>query len=79
MLPTLNPGQVIVAFKRRQYREGQVVIIRHDGLEKVKRIHAMQGGSIDVRGDNPSSSTDSRSFGFVSQDNVLGVVVWPRV
>lgn len=56
-----------------------MVIIRHDGLEKIKRIKRVdpQHG-IYVLGDNPGCSTDSRHFGWIDRDAVVGRVVWPR-
>lgn len=79
MAPTLQPGRIVIAIRRRELRKGQVVVIKHQGLEKVKRIHAAHGAAIEVRGDNASNSTDSRNFGPVDRDQVLGVIVWPRV
>ncbi len=79
MWPILDPEQVVVAVRKRKYVPEDVVIVLHDGREKIKRIRAVEHTKYDVRGDNPSQSTDSRHFGLVRKDNVLGKVVWPRV
>lgn len=78
MLPTLKPGSIAVAVPWRRYENEDVVIIRHNGLEKIKRIGAVQGAHYDVRGDNPSQSTDSRQFGLIEGQSILGKVIWPR-
>jgi len=57
---------------------GDVVIIQHNGLEKIKRIEAVVGDELYVLGDNPVQSTDSRAFGWLSTDVVIGRVIWPR-
>lgn len=77
MLPTLPPGRIVVAVHRRM-RPGTVVVIQHEGREKIKRIHAIEGARVYVLGDNPEASTDSRHFGWLPGSNVLGVVIWPR-
>jgi phage repressor protein C with HTH and peptisase S24 domain len=79
MWPVLEPGGVVIAVPKLQYRHEDVVIIRHNGSEKIKRIWTVQGGRYDVRGDNPSKSTDSRQFGLIKKETILGKVIWPRV
>jgi len=80
MTPTLHPGQIVVAsgwFLRP--RSGQVVIVNHNGLQKVKRIERVDPRrGVFVVGDNPHQSTDSRHFGWVSLNNIVGRVLWPR-
>jgi len=83
MLPALRPGQVVVAIRatRRLVRPsqvGQIVIIRHDGLDKIKRVSQVRDDRIFVVGDNPEHSTDSRHFGWLPAASIRGRVVWPR-
>jgi nickel-type superoxide dismutase maturation protease len=78
MLPTLRPGQVILALAHRRPKRGDIVVARHGGLDKVKRIHAHQDGRVFLVGDNAAESTDSRNFGWIPTTAVLAIVVWPR-
>lgn len=79
MLPTLKQDAVIWATGVfRDLSAGDVVIIRHQGIEKIKRVEAVQGNELYVLGDNPSASTDSRFFGWLPVSSVHAKVIWPR-
>ena len=78
MVPTLAPGGIIIGVWHRRAKVGDVVIIKHQGLEKTKRITQMAGRRIFVEGDNAMQSTDSRQFGWIDQNSVLARVIWPR-
>lgn len=78
MLPTLPPGKIVLALMRRNVRQGDVVIIKHDGLEKIKRVTQVQSSKIFVQGDNPAQSTDSHTFGWLPVHALAGKVIWPR-
>jgi len=93
MRPTLEPGDWALAIVPERVRPGDVVVIEHPerpGLEMVKRVLSVPGkrapngtetlGRVWVQGDDPASSTDSRSFGAVPLDLVRGrlaLVWWP--
>jgi len=79
MMPTLAPGQLVVGRFTRELRPGDVVIVSHDGLEKIKRIEKQQGDLIYLLGDNPGGSTDSRDFGWVLAKCIVAKVVWPKL
>ena len=81
MLPTLVPGQVVMATRRwRPVRVGDVVVVpdpRDHGRLVVKRVARRHGGLLELVGDNPEFSTDSRVFGPVPTSAVQ-FIVWRR-
>jgi len=79
MEPTLRAGQLVMARRPRDVKVGDVVIIRHDGLEKIKRVRSLRDSQIYVLGDQPAYSTDSRHFGWLAEDSVIGRVWWPKL
>jgi len=80
MSPALLDGEWLLvdpdAFRDRGPREGELVLVadprRPDRL-LVKRVAAIAAdGLLDLRGDAPEASTDSRDFGPVPRSQVLG-------
>lgn len=80
MTPTLLPGRLVVIWGWHvRLKPGQVVVIRHKGVEKIKRIAVKDNGALYVIGDNQDVSTDSRHFGWLPRRLVVGRVIWPRI
>ena len=79
MAPSLHAGQLVIGRQTRELAPGDVVIVSHDGLEKIKRIERQQGDLIYLLGDNAGASTDSRSFGWVQAKHIVAKVVWPKI
>ncbi|MBC7581933.1 S26 family signal peptidase [Aeromicrobium sp.] len=79
MLPTLADGQLVVARQTRDLTVGDVVIVTHDGLEKIKRIEHHEGDLVYLLGDNPSESTDSRTLGWLPAKTISAKVIWPKL
>jgi nickel-type superoxide dismutase maturation protease len=81
MRPTYRPGDRLLVMRRvpgRPVRAGAVVAVRDPrvaGRVLVKRVEAWTGDGVWVRGDNEAASTDSRHFGALPPDRVLGTVV----
>jgi nickel-type superoxide dismutase maturation protease len=74
MAPSLLPGDRLLVeshtYEGRPPRLGEVVLAadpREPERELIKRVAAIddQAGSVELRGDAPSASTDSRKFGSV--------------
>lgn len=69
MLPTLRPGDRLLAVWATRARPGQLVVVRDPRRPQrllVKRVVAIQDGGAVVSGDNSASSTDSAVFGTVA-------------
>jgi phage repressor protein C with HTH and peptisase S24 domain len=78
MSPNLFEGQTIISWTwYRKLRPGDVVIIKHRGMEKIKRVAQIQQKKIYVLGDNQAESTDSRSWGWLPLNAVRSKVLWP--
>lgn len=89
MAPAFAPGDFLLvdrrAYRLHPPRPGDVVVA-HDPrdfdrllVKRVARVHA--DGALDLHGDNPEASTDSRHFGPVPPYLIEGRVVaryWPR-
>jgi len=79
MMPVLAPGDRLVVVKLGAPRRGDVVALRdpqEPGRLLVKRVASVTASGVDVRGDNPSHSRDSRSFGPVSPSQLVGKAVY---
>jgi len=82
MSPLLQPGDEVLAdpraYRRRPPRPGDIVVARHPfrtDLRLVKRVTAvLENGHCLLEGDNPQESTDSRAFGSLPPERLLGRV-----
>lgn len=83
MNPTLKEGQDVVSFNwaylGRKPKVGDIVVIKVGGKEMVKRVQSVHDREVFVEGDNTTESTDSRHFGPVNMDQVVGRVVYSSV
>ena len=81
MQPTLYEGDLViykpVQKKHIELKDGAIVVINHP-LRKntllIKRVHKNNSNSVELRGDNELSSSDSRQFGKVNQLLIKGIV-----
>lgn len=85
MAPTLRHGDQLAVLRRRTARPGQLVVVRlpepAGGLGVKRLIRVVDGGALWIEGDNPFGSTDSRSYGPVPAEALVGVAIariWPR-
>ena len=78
MTPTLQPGDRLLVVRRPGPRPGAVVAVadpRTPSRVLVKRVTSLVGDEVVVHGDNPAASTDSRDFGPVARQALLGTAV----
>ena len=80
MIPELSHGDEILvdarAYLQLPPQVGDIVVAsRPDQADVtiIKRVTAVEeNGNLILLGDNPASSTDSRTFGSVPPENILG-------
>ncbi|HEX6278903.1 MAG TPA: nickel-type superoxide dismutase maturation protease [Pyrinomonadaceae bacterium] len=79
MLPILRPGDKVLVDPKATLAPGDIVLARHpfrSSVRVLKRLDSVgSDGRLFLAGDNPKESEDSRSFGSVSQGDLLGKVV----
>lgn len=85
MAPALRHGDQLVVLRRSTARPGHVVVVRlpdPPGGFGVKRlVRVVDDGALWVEGDNPFGSTDSRAYGPLPAEALVGVAIariWPR-
>ena len=84
MLPTLQANDWVIvdenAYRSRLPKRGHIVVARDPRQPErllIKRVTAVDlHGDIQIEGDNAAASTDSRDFGPVSAEAVVGRVRW---
>ena len=85
MRPSLAPGDLVIfqpiTSDDRRLKAGCVVVVRHPlqpATLLIKRLIAINNSGLELRGDNEPASTDSRHFGLVNRDSLLGIAecVW---
>lgn len=79
MSPTLHDGDAVLIRPSSNISIGDIVLARHPYKQSVrilKRVAAIHAdGHCDLTGDNASESTDSRSFGAIAAEDILGKVI----
>lgn len=82
MEPTLREGDQVITsplpYLWGRPAVGDLVVLRHPLEDRflVKRISRVEGSFVSVAGDNERQSTDSRIFGPVPPQNLVGKVVF---
>jgi signal peptidase I len=69
MLPSLHPGDGLIALRSGRIRRGQIRVFEHPdrrGFWLVKRVGHIRGDGFEALSDNPAvGAIDSRTFGDV--------------
>ncbi len=80
MLPTLKDSEIVFFKKyikgKSLLKVGQIVIFYHPlkNIKLIKRISYISKNSVGVFGDNIEHSDDSRKFGLINNEKVIGIV-----
>lgn len=82
MEPSLKSGQyVMVSGFGKKVNEGDIVVLKHPyrNMRLVKRVKSASNGKYFVLGDNETLfGEDSREFGHVGEQQILGKVIFKR-
>ena len=80
MMPFLKEGDIVYFRKYKQststLKAGHIVIFKHpiNNQKQIKRIKKVNLNCIEVIGDNLDYSKDSRSFGLLQKEKIIGIV-----
>lgn len=79
MLPAVGDGEIVFIDPKRQPAIGEIALANHPFIQNRKILKRVSQVTADGRffllGDNSCESTDSRSFGFVRTQDVIGKAV----
>ena len=79
MLPAIKEHTIVIALSRfSKLSENDLVLFKHEGLDKIKRINKIEDNKLFVVGDNIESSRDSRVFGWIPLSSVMAKIIWPK-
>lgn len=80
MMPVLPPRTIVWGFCwYNRLKVDDVIIFKHHGREKIKRISKIKEDELYVLGDHAEASSDSRTYGWIDSSEVIAKVIWPRV
>src|SRR3990167_6931875 len=76
MSPHLKPGDIVIILKSKNIENNNVVVVNQTGDYFVKRIKEIKGDKVFLEGDNKKESIDSRKFGWVDKEDIIGKIVY---
>lgn len=82
MSPLYQNGDYVivsrVSFLLNKPKVGNIAVLRdpRDGKVLIKRITGIENNKYFVEGDSKSMSTDSRHFGYLDRESIIGKVIW---
>lgn len=86
MFPFFKPGSLVLinrlSFLFRKPKANEIVVIKNPDKKDLKRkyllkrIKEVEENKFFVVGDNLEESIDSRNFGFIEKNDILGKVIY---
>ena len=78
MLPNYKEGDYLLINKLSKIKKGNAVVLKHPKTNELilKRVSKIKDGRYYVTGDNKKQSTDSRHFGAVERNSIIGKVLF---
>jgi len=77
MAPSLREGARVFVTTFGRKRVGDIIVFphpRYPGMHTIKRIVSVEENGLIVEGDNLARTTDSRHYGMISKDIVIGKI-----
>ena len=77
MEPSLYAGSLLLISRKYKLKFNDVVVLKVNNIEILKRINKIKNNNIFIIGDNPQYSTDSNDFGWIDNKCIQGKIIWP--
>lgn len=76
MIPEFAPGEWVLVRYNTKFEIGDVVLIDFKERIDIKRVTKIISDQVFVQGDNSEVSIDSRQYGAVRKDRIVGKVIY---
>lgn len=76
MLPEFKSGDLVVILRSKKLIVGEVVVAQVKNKKILKRVTKKVNNHFWLEGDNGEKSTDSKTFGWISKDQIIGKVIF---
>lgn len=76
MIPALAPGEFVLVKYGAKFKTGDIVIVEFVDRTDIKRVKFITTDQVFLEGDNTAVSIDSRHYGPVRNNRILGKVIY---
>lgn len=76
MSPFLKPGDLVIIFRTKNVKKNDVIVFERDENFYIKRLTEIEDENYFLEGDNKRESIDSRKFGWISKQQIIGKVIY---
>ncbi len=77
MLPAYHPGDILLGWQwKPTIKPGDIIVSRVDGRNVIKRVRSIDKDAVEIVGDNPAESTDSRTYGPIKKESITARIIF---